>query len=303
MRLSPVSLAAVPTGELAALATAMCWSATGLFFAEAARRIGALRVNLLRLPLALGLLSLALVATGASFTSLDRTSTLYLAASGVVGLVIGDLALFEAMRRIGPRLSFLIMSLAPISASVAGLLLLDEQPGRLALLGIAVTLGGVVWVVGEPHGGERRGAHGAVGVALAVVGAVCQGFGLVLAKLGMTGGVPPLAATWVRMGTATAVIWALTGLAGRARGLAVADATRRAWLPIVGGAFFGPFVGVWLSLVAAHLTDVGIAATIMATTPVLVIPILMLTERYRPTVRALVGTAVTVAGVALLFAS
>ena len=54
---------------------------------------------------------------------------------------------------------------------------------------------------------------------------------------------------------------------------------------------------------AARLTDVGIAATIMATTPVLVIPILMLTERYRPTVRALVGTAVTVAGVALLFAS
>ena len=302
MGVFPVSLAAVPTGELAALATAMCWSATGLFFAEAARRIGALRVNLLRLPLALGLLSLALAATGASFTSLDRTGTLYLAASGVVGLVIGDLALFEAMRRIGPRLSFLIMSLAPISASVAGLLLLDEQPGRLALLGIAVTLGGVVWVVGEPHGGEPRGSHGGVGVALAVVGAVCQGFGLVLAKLGMAGGVPPLAATWVRMGTATAVIWALTAVAGRAGGLAVADAARRAWLPIVGGAFFGPFLGVWLSLVAARLTDVGIAATIMATTPVLVIPILMTTERYRPTVRALIGTGVTVVGVALLFA-
>ena len=259
-------------------------------------------MNLLRLPLALGLLSLALGATGASFTSLDRTGTLYLAASGVVGLVIGDLALFEAMRRIGPRLSFLIMSLAPISASVAGLLLLHEQPGRLALLGIAVTLGGVVWVVGEPHGGEPRGSHGAVGVALAVVGAVCQGLGLVLAKLGMAGGVPPLAATWVRMGTATAVIWALTAVAGRAGGLAVADAARRAWLPIVGGAFFGPFLGVWLSLVAARLTDVGIAATIMATTPVLVIPILMTTERYRPTVRALIGTGVTVVGVALLFA-
>ena len=281
----------------------MCWSATGLFFAEAARRIGALRVNLLRLPLALGLLSLALAATGASFTSLNRTSALYLAVSGVVGLVIGDLALFEAMRRIGPRLSFLIMSLAPISASLAGLLLLDEQPGRLALLGIAVTLGGVIWVVGERHEGEPRGSHGAVGVALAMVGAVCQGVGLVLAKVGMAGEVPPLAATWVRMGTATAVIWVLTALTGRVRGLGVADATSRAWLPIVGGAFFGPFLGVWLSLVAARLTDVGIAATIMATTPVLVIPILMLTERYRPTVRALVGTAVTVAGVALLFAS
>jgi drug/metabolite transporter (DMT)-like permease len=99
------------------------------------------------------------------------------------------------------------------------------------------------------------------------------------------------------------VIWVLTALTGRVRGLGGVDATRRAWLPIAGGAFFGPFLGVWLSLVAARLTDVGIAATIMATTPVLVIPILMLTERYRPTVRALVGTAVTVAGVALLFAT
>lgn len=281
----------------------MCWSATGLFFAEAARRIGALRVNLLRLPLALGLLSLALAATGASFASLDGTRIWYLAASGIVGLVIGDLALFEAMRRIGPRLAFLIMSLAPISASVAGLLLLGERPGRLALLGIAITLAGVTWVVGEPRSGQPHGSHGGIGAVLAVVAAACQGVGLVLAKLGMAGEVPPLAATWVRMGTATVVIWALTAVAGRARGLDVAGATRRAWLPVVGGAFFGPFLGVWLSLVAARFTEVGIAATIMATTPVLVIPVLMVLERYRPTVRALVGTAVTVAGVALLFLS
>jgi drug/metabolite transporter (DMT)-like permease len=293
----------MPLGELAAVGTAMCWSATGLFFAEAARRIGALRVNLLRLPLALTLLTLALAATGTAFASINGTRAVYLAASGVVGLVIGDLALFEAMRRIGPRLSFLIMSLAPISASLAGLLLLGERPGRLALLGIAVTLGGVVWVVGEPHAGEPRGSHEAIGVVLAVVGAVCQGVGLVLAKVGMAGEVPPLAATWVRMGTATAAIWALTALAGRIRRLGVADATRRAWLPIIGGAFFGPFLGVWLSLVAARFTDVAIAATIMATTPVLVIPVLMVLEHYRPTARALVGTAVTVAGVALLFAS
>lgn len=281
----------------------MCWSATGLFFAEAARRIGALRVNLLRLPLALTLLTLALAATGTAFASINGTRAVYLAASGVVGLVIGDLALFEAMRRIGPRLSFLIMSLAPISASLAGLLLLGERPGRLALLGIAVTLGGVVWVVGEPHAGEPRGSHEAIGVVLAVVGAVCQGVGLVLAKVGMAGEVPPLAATWVRMGTATAAIWGFTALAGRIRGLGVADATRRAWLSIIGGAFFGPFLGVWLSLVAARFTDVAIATTIMATTPVLVIPVLMVLEHYRPTARALVGTAVTVAGVALLFAS
>jgi drug/metabolite transporter (DMT)-like permease len=293
----------MPSGELAALGTATCWSFTGLFFAEAARRVGALRVNLLRLPLALVLLSVTFAATGGSLASLDGTRVAWLAASGVVGLVIGDLALFEAMRRIGPRLSLLIMSLAPISASVAGLFMLGERPGRMALGGIVLTLAGVAWVVGERREGKGYGSHETVGVALAVVGAVCQGSGLVLAKLGMAGQVPALAATWVRMGTATGTIWLLTALAGRAGHVEPTEALRKAGLPILGGAFFGPFLGVWLSLLAARLTEVGVAATIMATTPVLVIPILVISEGYRPTARALLGTVVTVAGVALLFSS
>ncbi len=293
----------MPAGQLAALGTAACWSFTGLFFAEAARRVGALRVNLLRLPVALALLSLAFAAGGGSLATLDGRRVAWLAASGVVGLVIGDLALFEAMRRIGPRLALLIMSLAPIWASLAGLLVLGERPGRLALVGIAVTLAGVSWVVGERREGESYGSHEAAGIALAGLGAACQGVGLVLAKVGMAGEVPALAATWVRMGTATAGIWLLTALSGRARQVRPVRAARAAGLQIAGGAVFGPFLGVWLSLVAARLTDVGVAATIMATTPVLVIPALMVVERYRPTARALVGTAVTVAGVALLFSS
>jgi len=291
----------MPTGELAALGTATCWSFTGLFFAEAARRVGALRVNLLRLPVALVLLSVMLAVTRLPLATLDGRRVAWLTASGVVGLVIGDLALFEAMRRIGPRLALLIMSLAPISASVAGLAMLRERPGRLALAGIAITLAGVASVVSERREGESRGSHEAVGVACALVGAVCQGLGLVLAKLGMAGDVPALAATWVRMGTATAVIWLLTALAGRTRHVAPVDGFRTAGIPILGGAFFGPFLGVWLSLVAAKLAEVGVAATIMATTPVLVIPLLVARERYRPTGRTLVGTVVAVVGVALLF--
>jgi len=295
--------APMPIGELAALATALFWAFTGLFFAEAARRLGALRVNLLRLPLALAFLTLTMLAGGPDFAALDGRRTAYLAASGVVGLVIGDLALFEALRRIGARLALLVMALAPVFAAAAGLVLLHEQPGPRATLGIVVTLAGVAWVVGERRTGSGDARHDVRGVALALVGAACQGIGLVLAKVGMAGEVPALTGTWVRMGAATALIWALTALTGRARGLEVAAAVRTTWPYLLGGAIFGPFLGVWMSLVAARLTDVGVAATLMATTPVLVIPLLMATERYRPTARALAGTAVTVAGVALLFAS
>jgi len=288
-------------GELAALGTAFCWAFTGIFFAEAARRIGALRVNLLRLPIALVLLSGALAASGSSLAALTPQRVRLLAASGIVGLTIGDLALFAALVRIGPRLAALLMALAPVFATLAGAVGLGELPGALALGGMAVTLVGVGWVVlerrdGQAHPFEHRGA-----IALGVLAAACQGFGLVLAKAGMAGEVPPLVATWVRMGVATAGMWLLAALSGRTAGLAIADGARRAFLPVLGGAVSGPFVGVWLSLVAARYTDVGVAATLMATTPVLIIPLVMHTERYRPSLRAVGGALVAIAGVALLF--
>jgi drug/metabolite transporter (DMT)-like permease len=290
----------VPIGELAALATAVAWCFTSLFFAEAARRIGSVRVNLLRLPAGLALQSLLLLVLHRPLVGLTTGRVALLGVSAVLGLVVGDLAFFGALRRLGPRLSLLLLSLAPIFASLTAWPLLHERLGFRALAGIAVTLAGVAWVVLERGAGERTSETGR-GVALGIVAAVCQGVGLVLAKLGMAGEVLPLAAAWTRLLVATLVIWLALALARRLRVADLAAAVRTAGRPVLGGAFFGPFLGMWLSLVAAAYADVGVAATIMATNPVLVIPLVMRTEGYRPSARALVGTAVTVAGVALLF--
>lgn len=290
----------MPKGELAALATATCWAVTSLVFAEAARRIGALRVNLLRLPVAFALLSLALLAAHHPLASLTPPRWAYLAASAVLGLLAGDLAFFAALRRLGARLASLLMALAPVFAALAGRFLLGELLGGRALGGITMTLAGVAWVAAE-RSGESGPSHRLVGLALGTVGAACQGVGLVLAKLGMAGEVPPLAATWVRIGVATAVLWLLTFASGRLRQGEMFVAARRAWRQVASGAFFGPFLGVWLSLTAASLTDVGVAATLMATTPVLLIPLAMALEGYRPTLRAVAGTVLAVIGVGLLF--
>jgi drug/metabolite transporter (DMT)-like permease len=292
----------VVLGQLAALGTAACWAVTSIVFAESARRIGSLRTNLLRLPVALVLLSLALVAGAGTFAGLDRPRIGWLAASAVVGLVAGDLAFFAALERLGPRLAALMMSLAPPFATLAGALLLGEIPGPVAGAGMVLTLGGVAWVVSERHGREERiSRHRLGGVAIAVFSAACQGLGLVLSKLGMAGEVAPLAATWVRIAVATAAIWALAALVRRVDPADLRAAVRRGWQFVVAGAFFGPFVGVWLSLAAVRLTDVGVAATLMSTTPLLLIPVVALTERYRPTLRAVAGTILAIAGVALLF--
>lgn len=291
----------MPLGELAALGTASCWAVTSLVFAEASRRIGPLRVNLLRLPMALALLSLGLVLGDRPFAEVTPARVGLLTASAVMGLVLGDLAFFAALRRLGARVTSLLMALAPLFAAVGGAITLGEVPGAVGFAGIALTLAGVAWVVAERR---RDGAPGGLdlpGVALGVVGAAGQGFGIVLAKLGMAGVMAPLTATWIRILTAGLAIWLLTGLTGRFGTLAVRSSLRRAGGYVAAGAFFGPFLGVWLSLVAAKLTDVGIAATIMATSPVLIIPLVAFTEGYRPSFRAVLGTVVAVVGVALLF--
>lgn len=292
----------VVLGQLAALGTAACWAVTSIVFAESARRIGSLRTNLLRLPVALVLLSLALVAGAGSFAGLDRTRLSWLAASAVIGLVAGDLAFFAALERLGPRLAALLMSLAPAFATLAGALLLGELPGAVAGAGMVLTLGGVAWVVSERHGREEQAPRRRLeGVAIAVFSAACQGLGLVLSKLGMAGEVAPLAATWVRIAVATAAIWALAALVRRVEPTDLRAAVRRGWQFVVAGAFFGPFAGVWLSLAAVRLTDVGVAATLMSTTPLLLIPVVAVTEGYRPTLRAVTGTVLAIAGIALLF--
>lgn len=292
----------MPLGELAALAAATLWGFTSVFFfSVAAQRIGALRVNLFRLPLGWALLSLTLLATGARPVT-DPASLALLAASGVIGLAIGDLAYFAALRRIGPRLTVLLQSLAPLFATGIGVVLLDEVPGPLAGLGIALTLGGVVWVVRERTEATLPPGHHTGGVVLAVMASLCQGLGLVLSKMGMATGLGPWPASWLRMSFATAALWAGAAAAGRLRALALRPSLRSAWLQVVGGAVMGPFLGASLSLVAAQLTEVGVAATLMATTPIIVIPLVALTEGYRPSWRAVAGTVLAVAGIALLFA-
>ena len=294
-------------GELAALGTASCWAFSSLAFEAAGRRIGALTLNLIRLVIAFAFLCLGAWAVRGLPLPVDASGRawLWLAVSGLVGFVFGDLCLFRAFLVIGPRLSMLMMSLAPPLTAVIGWLLLGETLTGRDLLGMTLTVAGIAWAVLE----RRRPGEGDAplpprpplsGVALGFGGALGQAGGLVLSKLGM-GSYNAVAATQVRV---------LAGIAGY---ILLFFALR--WWPRVWpamrdgralgfaslGAFFGPFLGVTLSLVAVQRTVAGVAASIMAVTPVLIIPLVVLLRRERVGLGGVAGAAVAVSGVALLF--
>ena len=289
-------------GELAALATACCWVVTALAFERAGKRIGARQVNLLRLLAAVVLLSLQGWAMRGLPVPVDAPPRAWgwLALSGVVGLAMGDMCLFRAFVLIGARLSMLLMALVPPLTVVVGWVVLGETLGPVDLAGMVLTVAGVSWVILErsPDGERRRASP--EGILLGLGGAVGQAAGLVLSKHGM-GDFDAFASTWIRIAAASVVfVIAFTAMGWWPRVReALADRPSLGWTGL--GAIFGPFLGVGLSLVSVQLTEAGVAATIMALTPVLIIPAAILLQGERVSSRAWAGAAVAVAGSGLLF--
>jgi drug/metabolite transporter (DMT)-like permease len=69
----------------------------------------------------------------------------------------------------------------------------------------------------------------------------------------------------------------------------------------IGGAVTGPFLGVWLSMVAVTYTVAGVAATLMSLMPVMIIPVVWILYKQKTSWRGILGAGIAVIGVAILF--
>ncbi len=294
------------TGELAALATAVCWASGANLFAAAADRLGPTVLNRLRLAFGLAFLGLALLVTRGNAWPVWATSfqLQILALSGLIGFVFGDAYGFRSILILGPGRATLVVSLAPLFTLLLAWPLLGERPGPLVLVGMALLLGGLAWVLLERAQETREHASGSVltGIIAGVLAALGQAGGYVLSKLALDSGIDPLSATVVRVGAAVLAMWGWAAVHGElAPTLTVARADRVGTLFAAGGAFAGPFLGVTLSLIALQYVEVGVAASITAFFPVLTILIARHFHHERITGRLLLGALIAVAGVIVLF--
>jgi len=292
-------------GELAALGTALCWAAGSNFFAAAGRSMGSVFLNRLRITVAAVFLGAALLALRGSPWPVWATSTqvLLLAVSGLVGFVFGDTWYFRSLVILGPGRAALVASLSPVFTVFLGWPVLGEKPGPLTLLGMALTLGGIAWVLWERERREHVHPEGSVamGVFAGVLAALGQTVGYVISKLALRSGLDPLSATVVRVFAAVAGVWVLALVQRDARASLRTLRDRSAALFMVGGAFCGPFLGVTLSLTALAFIQAGVAASITAIYPVLTLLISSRFHGERMTLRTLGGALIAVAGVIVLF--
>jgi drug/metabolite transporter (DMT)-like permease len=294
----------IPVGEAAALATSLLWSFTALFFAAAGKRTSSAAVNRSRLLFAVVLLSTAhLLAVGTLMpVGAAPFRWQWLGLSGLVGLALGDAALFQAFVLIGPRLAMLMMATVPIHSTLIGRVAFGEALSPAQIAGIALTVGGVAWVVTESRGSapEVPKRFFMTGIGLGLLAAVGQAVGLSLARVGLVGDFPTVSATLIRTLVAVTVLWLWAALRGSARATVHSWRDRRALQLTMAGAVVGPFLGVWLSLVAIDNAPLGVAATLMALPPVLLIGLERMVYGTRVTRRGVVGTLVAFGGVTVL---
>lgn len=275
-----------------------------MLFAAAGRRIGSGTVNHARLWLALLVVTLLhWGVTGLPWPAgAGAERFLWLGLSGVVGYAIGDAMLFEGYVRVGPRLSMLMMTLSPVFSAWLAAFLLGEWLRAWDWLAIGVTLAGIGLVVVERNGPAGGAPPRYVsGLLCGAGGALGQAGGLLLAKLGLAGSFSPIAANQIRLTAAAVTMGLLAATSGRLARQARQLTDRRALLLIVAAVGFGPVTGVILSLVAVSHAPLGVAATLMSLSPVLLLPLAYVVHGERVTLRAVIGTLVAVGGAAMLF--
>jgi len=298
-------------GETMAVLAAFIFSWTSIFFTEAGQRLGVRTVNLLRLPIGTLCLALShLVVTGHWWPrGLSLHDEFWIGLSGVVGLAIGDSALFRSFTLVGPRRGMTVMALSPVFTVAVAWVILGEHLGGRALLGIAVIIGGVMLAtLGRDEGGGRfRGLTRKVlrtGLLFALIGAVGQGLGSAFAKLGMGSsgtGTDPLGATLVRMAWASIAYWVVVLPRTSPRAVRERLRDRRGAMALAVAILLGPFISVWISIVAIKHTEAGVAQVLLGMVPIFVIVPAWLVHHDRPSPRSLLGVLVAVAGGALLF--
>lgn len=297
-------------GELAGILTAVFWTVTALSFEAAGKKVGSLSVNLIRLVIAFFLIGIYSWIVRGFFFPTDATlfQWKWLAFSGLVGFVIGDLLLLQSFVVIGARVAMLIMALTPPFTAFVSYFMLGEVLSTQNWIGMTVTLTGIVIVIlkrekTEENGEVRkriRSGYSLPGILLALGGAVGQAVGLVLSKKGM-GEYDAFSASQIRVLTGAIGFAILFVFMNRWNRVWAAVNNRPAMKNITLGAIFGPFLGVSFSLLAVQHTKAGVAATLMSIVPVLIIAPSIILFNEKVNWKEILGAVITVGGVALFF--
>jgi drug/metabolite transporter (DMT)-like permease len=285
------------SGIVFALGSALFWAVATRLFRQMALYWSPVGLATLKSLGAVGLFLGWFALQGVRFWEHELTTILWLFGSGIVGIAIGDSALFYALYRMGERHTLLVAeTAAPVLALVFAFVLLAERIGPLQLLGVALVVFGVDWVIGLRRGREH---FDVAGVLWALLAAACQASGVLVSRvfLTQTDISAEESALWRLLGAAAVLplwMWLRRDSLRPARALGVA-----AWCRVGIAIFIGTFLGVLFLQSAVQHLPAGLAQALIATSIIFATVIgFALGEKVDR--RQWLGVALAVAGVSLV---
>jgi len=305
-----IVLASRAVGAMLSLATAALWALSPLCFASASRRIGSLPVVVLRSILAavllIALLPLYVHVAQQSLVIPRPSQSFWLMISSLTGMVIGDILLYESFVRIGPRRSTQLLTLAPVASVIIGWMSLGESLCLQSLLGIALVLAATSYAIlvsqtGE--NGERRdpGGLSIFGIACAVGGAILVGIGAVTARLAFqVAPLDPVLATTLRVAIAACLLGLIPLFSGQTRRTLAHLRDPFVLTRVIPGTLAGPFLGMICYVVALKHLEAGLVSTLVALSPLFILPMIAYRYRVRIGWDLLLATFLAAGGVAMI---
>ncbi len=312
------------TGLILATAALVLWSLSPFFFTAMGRKVGPFATNLLRLVLATVILAAVMgirYAVGDAFSKPGVISCLWLSASGIIGLVVGDFFLYRALTTEGPEKTSQIQTLAPAATAIMAWIFLHEILSTPQMAGMGLILAGVslaTWEVarklksqtgvanagalpGRQNVGKLSGALMS-GPMAAIWSALFQALGTVLAREAFLNqpDLDPVLATAIRITSATVVIWIFARTQGPLATVLTGCRAPTIIKLLLAGTLAGPVLGMICYISALKYAPAGVVTTITFMNPLIIIPLGAWHYGTRIGILAILGTALSLAGVLLL---
>lgn len=286
-----------------ALCAAMLGAIGSNLYAKLGERLSSDMIGCVRMYLALPIAFVIMWISGQGVSSgIPASAFAAMLSSGFIGFFLCDLFMFKAIVDFGPRETAVVMTFNPALTAFTAFLLMGESLTSKQILGMAVTVIGIVTMVcGEGKTQRRTGSNLLVGLLCAIAAAFLQTAADITAKLSVSD-LPVLTSNALRVAGGFAA-WAILSVIKRkdyATQMRV-FADSNYLLILILAVIAGPVLGTTLSLGAMTKAPVGIVKSIVNSSPVLMIPIDYFYRKKKLTFLSVAGTVISVLGVMLLF--
>jgi drug/metabolite transporter (DMT)-like permease len=291
--------------EWFALASAFLWAIGSILSVLPARHLGSFSYSRWRMGCtSVMLIAMALFSGGWNTVAYEQIPPMAL--SGLIGIFIGDTALFACFNRMGPRQAGLLFSCHAVFSAILGYFLFSETMTSLELLGAALVFCGVVTAIffrgkNAANTHQLETVHGSIwiGVTLGLIAALCQALGGIIAKPVMQTDIDPVSASAIRMITAF-IAHSILLILGVKVSQPASKITLKVFLITAVNGFLAMALGMTLILYALRTGNVGMVALLSSTTPIMLLPIMWIYTKQRPNRYAWLGAAIAVVGSGIL---